>query len=193
MVCLPNNDSEYLARIWSAKANDVRDFSMSDQPLSEPVLPAKMTAADYIRWIERNRPNEETYQHVRVVAQSPSSPAGRLLMNNLELFARLGFKVLAVFTKTRSKADVVQAVEAYDKAFGRGRSESRMRFASFSRKNEVRELLDIGKAAARLDKQVVSLDELDVVSIVPDAQTEFARKFAFDAVWSISAPVETLR
>jgi hypothetical protein len=166
---------------------------MSNQTLIKPALPGKMTAADYIRWIEQNRPNEEAYEHVRVVAQSPSSPAGRLLMSNLELFAKLGFSVLAVFTKMRSRADIARAVEQYDKAFGAGQSESRVRFSSLNQKNGVRELLDIGKAAAKLDKPVVSLDDLDLATIVPDAQTEFARKFAFDAVWSVSSSAEAVR
>jgi len=158
--------------------------TMSDQTLT----PASMTAADYLRWIERDRPNEETYDQVRVVAQSPSSPAGRLLMNNLGLFAKMGFRVLAVFTRMSSKADVAHAVKEYDKAFGRGQSQAGMRFSSFSKQRSVRELLDIGKAAAKLDDHVTSLDDLKLVSLVPDTETEFARRFAFDAVWAVSAP-----
>lgn len=107
-------------------------------------------------------------------------------MENLEFFARKGFDVLAVFTKTRSRADVAHVVHLYDKAFGPGRSDACLRFSDFGR--DVRELMDIGIAPTRLDEQTILLDALVVPSIVPDAETQFARKFAFDAIWAVSHP-----
>lgn len=155
--------------------------------------PERSTVADYLRWVEQVRPNENGHEQVKVIARSPSSQAGRLLMENLEFFARKGFDVLAVFTKTRSKADIAHVVQQYDKAFGPGRSDECLRFSDFRGAKDVRELFDIGRAATRLDDQVTTLDALEVPSIVPDAGTEFARKFAFDAVWAVSYSARALR
>jgi len=157
---------------------------------NRPALPENMTAADYLRWVELARPTAKEYEQVRVVARSPSSPAGRLLMGNLELFATRGFNVFAVFTKVSLKSDMDRARSEYDKVFGKGQSESRMRFSNFRSKRDVRELLDIGKTAARLDDAATSLDALEVTSTDADPQTDFARKFAFDAIWEVSSPLQ---
>ena len=159
----------------------------------ESSRPQRPTVAAYLRWVEQVRPNAKGHEQVKVIARSPSSLAGRLLMENLEFFARKGFDVLAVFTKTRAKADIAHVVQLYDKAFGTGRSDACLRFSDFRGAKDVRELLDIGTAATTLDKQTTSLDALEVPSIVPDAPTQFARKLAFDAVWAVSYPPSALR
>jgi hypothetical protein len=164
---------------------------MSQQPLPKTSikqpLPRTMTAADYLRWIELARPNEKEYEQIRVVARSPSSPAGLLLMSNLDVFAQKGFSVRAVFTGIRSKSDVDNTLAEYDSAFGQGQANSCVRFSNFKRNRMVRELMDIGKTAARLCGAATSLNSLEVTSTVGDSDTDFTRKFAFDAIWEISS------
>lgn len=154
---------------------------------SKQPLPQIMTAADYLRWVELERPNETDYEQVRVVAHSPLSPAGRLLMDNLGIFARKGFSVRAVFTAVRSKSELNDALTEYDRAFGRGQAGASVRFANFKRQRTVRELMDIGKTAVKFGAVDTSLNALEVVSTAGDREVDFARRFAFDAIWEISS------
>ncbi len=132
--------------------------------------------------------NSEEARTVRMLARSDGSRVSKAIWPRLRYLRDRGVKVVAVFTKFRTKKDERATLEEYENVFGAEAVASNIRVANMRQSDRLSEQLLLGKQAAWTG-DVAPNGEVEATEMAPNDPNLATARVSFNMVWSISDEV----